>query len=112
MVVGARNVVPSADDGGVHLKSVGSGQPVRAVLLDDQDARAGDERVGQTAEGADGVGVDLIEAHKWFNIAAVTGDSRAQECRAEIAEDMTAREIIEAQKAARAWLRGFEVRAA
>ncbi len=64
------------------------------------------------SSGADGVGVDLIEAHKWFNIAALSGDDRAQECRAEIAEDMSAREIIEAQKAARAWLRGFEVRAA
>lgn len=64
------------------------------------------------SSGADGVGIDLVEAHKWFNIAAVSGDSRAQECRAEISEDMSAREIIEAQKAARAWLRGAEVRAA
>ena len=64
------------------------------------------------SSGAEGVDVDLIEAHKWFNIAAVSGDERAQYCRAEISEDMTAREIIEAQKAARAWLRGAEVRAA
>lgn len=62
--------------------------------------------------GAEGVDIDLIQAHKWFNIAAVSGDGRAQDCRAEIAEDMSAREIIEAQKAARAWLRGFEFRAA
>jgi uncharacterized protein len=64
------------------------------------------------SSGADGVDVDLVEAHKWFNIAAVSGSSEAQHCRAEIAEDMTAREIVEAQKAARAWLRGVEVRAA
>jgi uncharacterized protein len=64
------------------------------------------------SSGAEGVDVDLTEAHKWFNIAAVSGDERAQECRAEIAEDMTAREIIEAQKAARAWLRGLQLRAA
>ncbi|WP_213981143.1 hypothetical protein [Sphingomonas sp. dw_22] len=64
------------------------------------------------SSGADGVGIDLVEAHKWFNIAAVTGSSAAQLCRAEIAEDMTAREIIDAQKAARAWLRGLEMRAA
>ena len=56
------------------------------------------------SSGADGVDVDLIEAHKWFNIAAMSGSERAQECRAEIAEDMTAREIITAQKAARDWL--------
>ena len=64
------------------------------------------------SSGADGIGVDLIEAHKWFNIAAVSGDSRAQECRAEIAEDMTAREIIEAQKQARSWLQMTTLRAA
>lgn len=64
------------------------------------------------SSGAEGIDVDLVEAHKWFNIAAVSGSERAQECRAEIAEDMTAREIIDAQKAARAWLRGLEMRAA
>jgi TPR repeat protein len=64
------------------------------------------------SSGAEGVDVDLIEAHKWFNIAAMSGSDRAQECRAEIAEDMTAREIIEAQKAARAWLVRTTARAA
>lgn len=56
--------------------------------------------------GADGCPLDLITAHKWFNIAALGGNVRAMECRAEIAEDMTAREIIEAQRQARAML-GF-----
>jgi len=54
--------------------------------------------------GADGCPLDLIAAHKWFNIAALGGNARAMECRAEIAEDMTAREIIEAQRQARAML--------
>lgn len=54
--------------------------------------------------GAGGIAIDLIEAHKWFNLAAVSGSFRAQECRAEIAEEMTAREIAEAQRQARAWL--------
>lgn len=58
------------------------------------------------SSGAEGVSVDLIEAHKWFNIAAMSGSDRAQQCRAEIAGEMSAREIIEAQKIARAWLRG------
>jgi hypothetical protein len=48
--------------------------------------------------------VDLIEAHKWFNLAALSGDTRSQACRADISFEMTAREIAEAQKAARAWL--------
>jgi TPR repeat protein len=64
------------------------------------------------SSGADGVTVDLIEAHKWFNIAASSGSEEAQQCRAEVAEDMTAREIIAAQKAARAWLHGLQLRAA
>lgn len=54
--------------------------------------------------GTSGVRIDLIAAHKWFNLAAVSGSTAAQTCRAEIAEDMTAREIAEAQRQARAWL--------
>ncbi len=56
--------------------------------------------------GGGGIDVDLIEAHKWFNLAALSGDTRAQACRAEISVEMTAREIAEAQKQARAWLGG------
>ena len=54
--------------------------------------------------GRGGASVDLIEAHKWFNLAALGGCTRGQACRAEISVEMTAREIAEAQKAARAWL--------
>ncbi len=54
--------------------------------------------------GRGGVAVDLIEAHKWFNLAALSGDTRSQHCRAEISVEMTAREIAEAQRQARAWL--------
>ena len=54
--------------------------------------------------GTAGIEVDLIEAHKWFNLAALTGRGAAQSCRAEVAEEMSAREIAEAQRQARAWL--------
>jgi len=54
--------------------------------------------------GTGGVEVDLIEAHKWFNLAALAGSDEGQACRAEIADEMTAREIAEAQRQARAWL--------
>ena len=54
--------------------------------------------------GTGGVEVDFIEAHKWFNLAALNGSALAQECRADIAEDMNAREIADAQRQARAWL--------
>ena len=54
--------------------------------------------------GTAGVEIDFVEAHKWFNLAALNGNLAAQLCRADIAEDMTAREIAEAQRGARAWL--------
>lgn len=62
--------------------------------------------------GTRGVAIDLIEAHKWFNLAAVGGIEAAQDARADIAEDMTAREIATAQAAARAWLGMTRARAA
>jgi len=61
--------------------------------------------------GAHGMAVDLVEAHKWFNLAAVGGQESAANCRAEISEDMTAREISEAQRRAREWLRASADRA-
>jgi uncharacterized protein len=54
--------------------------------------------------GSHGVQCDLVEAHKWFNLAAVAGHEEAQMCRADISEEMTAREIAEAQRRARQWL--------
>jgi hypothetical protein len=54
--------------------------------------------------GASGIEIDLVEAHKWFNLAALNGSRAGQESRAEIAEEMSAREIAEAQRQARAWL--------
>ena len=62
--------------------------------------------------GSGGIDVDLIEAHKWFNLAALNGNEEAVLCRAEISDEMTAREIAEAQKAARAWLNATQRRAA
>ena len=55
--------------------------------------------------GSHGVASDLIEAHKWFNIAAANGHEEASWCRADISDEMTAREIAEAQRRAREWLR-------
>ena len=62
--------------------------------------------------GSGGAGYDLIEAHKWFNLAAVAGHAPAQAARGEIADDMTAREIATAQAAARAFLQLTQRRAA
>ena len=52
------------------------------------------------------VPVDLISAHKWFNLAAVRGNTEAIRLRREIANQMSDAEIAVAQRAARDWLRG------
>lgn len=62
--------------------------------------------------GSHGVACDLVEAHKWFNLAAVSGHEEAAYCRADISDEMTAREIAEAQRRAREWLRAGVSRAA
>ena len=62
--------------------------------------------------GTNGTEVDLVEAHKWFNLAALNGSVLGQQCRAEIADEMSAREIAEAQRQARAWLSDTARRAA
>lgn len=54
--------------------------------------------------GSHGAECDLIEAHKWFNLAAAKGHDEAAWCRADISDEMTAREIAEAQRRAREWL--------
>lgn len=54
--------------------------------------------------GSSGIDVDLVEAHKWFNIAASRGHEEASWCRADVSDEMTAREIAEAQRRARKWL--------
>ncbi|MEW4468519.1 SEL1-like repeat protein [Parasphingorhabdus sp. JC815] len=62
--------------------------------------------------GSDGADVDMIEAHKWFNLAALSGHDESKACRAEISLEMTAREIAEAQREARSWLQETTRRAA
>ena len=49
--------------------------------------------------------VDLVSAHKWFNIAATKGHAEAAQRRREIAAEMSDSEIGQAQRAARDWLK-------
>src|SRR5436190_4778494 len=48
---------------------------------------------------------DLVAAHKWFNLAAVSGYREAAFHRQEIAAEMSGKDIAEAQRAAREWLK-------
>lgn len=53
-----------------------------------------------------GVEMDYVEAHKWFNLAALRGVIEARDWRAEIAREMSMDQIAEAQRQAREWLAG------
>ena len=58
------------------------------------------------ASGRSGV-VNLIAAHKWFNLAALKGRADAIQLRREIAEMMSEVEIAMAQREARAWITSY-----
>jgi TPR repeat protein len=55
------------------------------------------------ASGRSGV-VNLVAAHKWFNLAALKGRVDAVELRREVAGMMSEAEIAMAQRDARAWI--------
>lgn len=51
-----------------------------------------------------GVRVDYVAAHKWFNLAAMKGVNEARGWRAQISREMSSGQIAEAQRQAREWL--------
>jgi uncharacterized protein len=73
--------------------------PVHATAIPD----ALFERGMYWASGRSGV-VDLVAAHKWFNLAASKGHVDAIAMRREVAEVMSESEIAAAQREARAWM--------
>ncbi len=56
--------------------------------------------------------LDLILAHKWFNLAAMQGHVEARAYRAELAREMTPDEVAEAQRMAREYLAAHRPRVA
>jgi TPR repeat protein len=55
------------------------------------------------SSGRDGL-IDLVAAHKWFNLAALKGRVDAISLRREVANLMSDVEIAAAQREARAWI--------
>lgn len=76
-----------------------------ASALLQEAATAGDMRaqaaLGQLYTTGTGVPLDYVTAHKWLNVAAANGSSKASEQRDTIAKLMTPDQIAEAQAAAR-----------
>ncbi|NNU16029.1 hypothetical protein HK107_06805 [Parvularcula sp. ZS-1/3] len=59
----------------------------------------------EASTGVEGGGVDLVAAHKWFNLAALQGNEEAMFYRRQITEEMDSRQVAAAQRDAREWLR-------
>jgi TPR repeat protein len=93
-------------------QQVGSVAIARKIAAAEQDSDACFDLGVAYSTGASGVECDLVEAHMWFNLAAARGHEEAAQLRAEIADDMTAREIAEAQRRARHWLASIRRKAA
>jgi len=79
------------------------------VLSDiEGDAKSGKPQalyqLGLCYSTGQGVELDLVRAHKYFNLAAMKGVAEARLWRAELAQQMAPNEIAEAQRLARLWL--------
>ncbi len=85
----ARFEIPSADMAQI-VGSIPSAESYFELGLQNSTGRTG--------------GIDLVAAHKWFNIAAAKGCREAMQMRSEVASEMSTAEIAEAQRAARAFL--------
>jgi TPR repeat protein len=75
-----------------------------ATLLSAKDSDALLDLGFAYSTGTRGASIDLVTAHQWFNLAALAGSQEAQYCRSDIADQMSHREIAEAQRRARTWL--------
>jgi len=80
--------------------------------LREKAARAGDAvaqaRLGEMYMTGSHVDLDYVAAHKWFNIAATLGQSRAIELRETVSALMTPEDLARAQAAARNWFENEE----
>lgn len=90
----------------------------RMVRIEDLmgSAAGGDEvaafELAMCYASGSGIDVDLVQAHRWFNVAAACGYRPALDWRHEIAAELNGREVAEAQKLARATLAGVFKKAA
>jgi uncharacterized protein len=71
-----------------------------------QHDEAGDDffELGLRCTTGNTAAIDLVSAHKWFNVAAMLGNQDAIRLRREIAAEMSKAEITTAQRAARDWM--------
>jgi len=84
---------------------------VDALTQFEDDAKKGRAdalyNLGLAYSTGQGVEVDFVAAHKWFNLAAIKGSELAKSWRAQISSEMNTSQIAEAQRLAREWLNIF-----
>jgi TPR repeat protein len=84
---------------------------IDALTQYENDARRGRPdalyNLGLAYSTGQGVSVDYIAAHKWFNLAAMRGSEIAKSWRAQISAEMNAGQIAEAQRQARQFMSAF-----
>ena len=75
---------------------------VDALAQFEADAKSGRGdalyNLGLAYSTGQGVSVDFVAAHKWFNLAALQGVDEAKSWRAQISREMNTSQIAEAQK--------------
>jgi len=76
-----------------------------AVIEPGAAATGGDlYKAGLAYSTGQGEKLCYVQAHKWFNLAALAGVAEAKVYRRELSELMSSGEIAQAQQAAREWL--------
>ncbi len=81
----------------MSVESLGAAEP---IMSSEEMYRLGLE----ASTGGELRELDLVTAHKWFNLAAMQGSLEARAYRAELANEMSPEEIAEAQRQAREYL--------
>ena len=79
---------------------------VNQALREAESQRTGEAlyKMGLLYSTGQGVELDYVQAHKWFNLAAMAGSEAARIRRAELAHEMSSDEIAAAQREAREWI--------
>src|SRR5437763_13870846 len=88
---------------------------IDALTQYENDARNGRPdalyNLGLAHSTGQGVSVDYVAAHKWFNLAAMRGVELAKSWRAQLSADMSAGQIAAAPRQAREFLAGCRLAA-
>jgi TPR repeat protein len=86
---------------------------IDALTQYENDAKSGRPdalyNLGLAYSTGQGVSVDYVAAHKWFNLAAMRGSEIAKSWRAQISAEMSSGQIAEAQRLAREFMSFFKV---